>query len=272
MPNFLIALDSMTQRRVRLRSSNALFLGALAALLVVTAGCSSSDATRQLSAEERYQKAMELFNDGDYLDAIEDFRVVTLQFPGNPLSDDAQYFLGECYFQREEYILAAYEFELLIRTHPTSPIIPNARFKRGMCYYELSPEWNLDQEYTKKSIDEFQALLEYYPFDPRAADAEAKIRELNIKLAKKIYESGVIYMKMEYYRAAGLSFDQVLERYHDTPYAEPALLRKGEVLLYRLRYGDAKRELERFLNRYPESLLRRNAEKLLEEVNKEIEG
>jgi len=245
MANSLIAPDGMTHRRDRFQSRNALVLGALTALLIVLSGCSSNDAMRQLSAEERYQKAMELFNNGDYLEAVEEFRVVTLQFQGNPLSDDA---------------------------HPTSKLIPDARYKRGMCYYELSPAWNLDQEYTKKAIDEFQGMLEYYPFDPRVSDAEARIRELNTKLAKKIYESGVIYMKMEYYRAAGLSFDQVLERYHDTPYAEPALLRKGEVLLYRLRYGDAKRELERFLSRYPESMLRRDAEKLLEEVNKEIEG
>ena len=269
-PNFLVSRERMTYRQVRFWLWNTLV--ALAGLALAVSGCSSSDATRQLSAEERFQKAMDLYNDGDYLDAVEEFRVVTLQFPGNPLSDDAQFYLGECYFQREEFILAAYEYELLIRTHPTSKLIPDARFKRGMCYYEMSPDWKLDQEYTHKAIDEFQALLEYYPFDARVSDAEAKIRELNTKLARKIYESGVIYIKMEYYRAAGLSFDQVLERYHDTPYAEPALLRKGEVLLYRLRYGDAKRELERFLSRYPESMLRRDAEKLLEEVNKEIEG
>ena len=79
-------------------------------------------------------------------------------------------------------------------------------------------------------------------------------------------------MSIKLYRAAVLTFDQVLERYHDTPYAEPALLRKGEALLRRLRYADAKRELERFLTRYPESDLRRDAQQLLDEVNKEIEG
>ena len=242
------------------------------AVALVLVACGSDDATRQIPAEERFQTAMNLYNDGDYLDAIDELRFVTLQYPGNALADDAQFYLGECYFQREEYILAAYEYELLIRTHPASTLIPDARYKRGMCYYELSPVSYLDQDYTKKAIDEFQALLEYYPFDPRAGDAEAKILELNTKLAKKAYDGGVIYIKMEYYRAAVLMFDQVLERYHDTPYAEPALLRKGEALLRRLRYGDAKRELERFLTRYPESLLRRDAEKLLEEVNKEIEG
>ena len=59
-------------------------------------------------------------------------------------------------------------------------------------------------------------------------EAEAKINELNAKLARKEYESGLIYMKMDYFRAATVSFDYVLEKYHDTPYAEPALLKKGE--------------------------------------------
>jgi len=54
-----------------------------------------------------------------------------------------------------------------------------------------------------QAVDEFQALLEYYPFDARVSDAEAKIRELNTKLARKIYESGVIYIKMEYYGLPG---------------------------------------------------------------------
>jgi outer membrane protein assembly factor BamD len=271
-----MAYSSMKNFKAGRRSLRVLRHGGLtwglSVLVLFLGACGSDDATRQLSADERFQKAMELYNDGDYLEAIDEFRVVTLQFPGSALSDDAQLYLGECYFQREEYILAAYEYELLIRTHPASPLIPDARYKRGMCYYEMSPASYLDQDYSKKAIDEFQALLEYYPFDPRAADAEAKIRELNTKLAKKSYDSGVIYMKMEYYRAAVMEFDQVLERYHDTPYAEPALLRKGEALLRRLRYGDAKRELERFLVRYPDSMLRRDAEKLLEEVNKEIEG
>ena len=259
------------QRSLRVSRHSGVVL-ALGAVLLILASCSSDDATRQVPAEERFQRAMDLFNDGDFLDAIEEFRFVTLQFPGSALADDAQFHLGECYYQREEYILAAYEYELLIRTHPASSLIPDARYKRGMCYYGLSPDSYLDQEYSKKAIDEFQALLEYHPFDSRAPDAETKIQELNTKLAKKTYDGGVIYMKMEYFRAAGLMFDQVLERYHDTPFAEPALLGKGEALLRRLRYADAKRELERFLNRYPDSLLHRDAEKLLEEVNKEIEG
>jgi TolA-binding protein len=58
----------------------------------------------------------------------------------------------------------------------------------------------------------------------------------------------------------------VLEKYHDTKYAEPALLKKAESLSYRKKYKDAKEALEKFLLKYPSSTLRFDANKLYSEV------
>lgn len=234
----------------------------LLAVLVILAGCSSDEVVAPRSAEEVFQSGMKLFAEEDYLEAKEEFRIVTHQYQGSALADDGQFYLGECYFKREEFILAAYEFEILLRTMPTSEFVSNARFQRALCYYNRSPESYLDQESTRKAIDEFQAFLEYHPTDPRAPEAEAKIHEMNTKLARKDYENGIIYMKMEYYKAAVVSFDYVLEKYHDTPYAEPSLLKKGEAQFYRKRYVEAKEIAERFMERYPNSSVRSDAEKL----------
>ena len=206
---------------------------------------------------------MEKYKDGDFQEAYNDFRIVTLQYQGSSFSDDAQFYMGECKFQREEYILAAYEYDVLIRTMPTSEFVPNARFQKAMCYYQQSPRSNLDQEYTHKAIDEFQSFIEYHPTDPRVLDAEAKISELNSKLAKKEYDSGMIYMRMQYYRAATVTFDFILEKYHDTPYAEPALLKKAESLHERRKYADAVTSAKLFLEKYPSSTLKSEAESIL---------
>jgi outer membrane protein assembly factor BamD len=96
--------------------------------------------------------------------------------------------------------------------------------------------------------------------------AEAKISELNTKLAKKEYENGITYIHMEYYKAALASFDHVLEKYHDTPYAEQAQYKKAEVLLLRNRVNDAKTEVEKFLTKYPNSSLKADAEKLQKDI------
>jgi outer membrane protein assembly factor BamD len=241
---------------------NKLFLFSSVAFLTLIVGCGTSEAVKQLSADERYELGMKAFKNEDYLEAIEEFKVVALQYQGSKVADSAQFYMGECRFLREEYILAAFEYDILIRTMPSSSFVPRARFRRATCYYELSPNPILDQNYTKKAIDEYQAFLEYHPTDTLVPQAEKRINELNTKLAKKDFENGVTYMHMEYYKAATYYFDVVLDKYHDTPYAEPAMLKKAEALAQRKKYADAKEALEKFRDKYPTSALRSDADKL----------
>jgi outer membrane protein assembly factor BamD len=167
---------------------------------------------------------------------------------------------------REQYILAAYEYEVLLRTMPTSEYVARARYRRALCYYHLSPESYRDQQYTRKAIDEFQAFLEYHPTDTLAHDAEVKIQELNTKLAKKEYDNGILYMHLESYKAAIVYFDVVTERFHDTPYAEKAQLKKAEAYFLRKRYPEAKAEIERYFAKYPNGEGLAEAERLRESI------
>lgn len=238
--------------------------------LLVVSGCGSKDATKQLSAEERYALGMKYFNKRDYLEAIEEFKVVSLQFQTSKYADASQFYLAECRYSREEFVLAAFEYDVLLRTMPSSPYASRARFQRATCFFELSPKSYLDQNYTKKAIDEYQAFLEYFPTDTLVPVAEKRISDLNTKLAEKDYRNGMTYMYMEYYKAATYYFDLVLEKYHDTPYAEPSLLKKAEALSNRKKYGEAKQEIEKFLSKYPGSALKVDAEKLRAEIDKKI--
>src|SRR3990172_3779849 len=246
-------------------------VGIVAAVVLMMGGCSSVDEGSPPGAEELFKSAKEKFDEEDYLEAYEQFRVLTLQYQGSAFADDAQFYLGECQFRREDYILASFEYETLIRIMPTSEFVSNAQYQLAMCYYNRSPEYYHDQEFTVKAIDAFQAFLEYYATDPRVPDAEQKITELNAKLARKEYESGIIYMKMTYFRAATVSFDYVLEKYHDSPYAEPALLKKGESLFARRRFRDPRDVANRFLEKYSSSILRSEAEALLKDAKDALE-
>jgi outer membrane protein assembly factor BamD len=230
--------------------------------LVLFSGCGSDDATKQLSAEERYELGMKAFKDEDYLAAIEEFKVVSLQYQGSKVADSTQFFMAESRYMREEYILAAFEYDILIRNMPSSIFVSRSRFRRATCFFELSPKSHLDQNYSRKAIDEYQAFLEYHPTDTLTPLAEERIVELNTKLAKKDYESGMTYMHMEYYKAATYYFDLVLEKYHDTQYAEPALLKKAEALTNRKKYADAKEAVDKFRAKYPTSSMKSNADQL----------
>lgn len=232
----------------------------------IIVGCGSNEAIKQLSAEERYNLGMKEYKDEDYLAAIEDFKVVSLQYQGSKVADSAQFYMAECRFLREEYILAAFEYDVLIRTMPSSMLISRARFRRATCFYKLSPSSILDQNYSRKAIDEYQAFLEYHPTDTLVSLAEQRINELNTKLAQKDFENGMTYMHMEYYKAATYYFDLVLDKYHDTQFAEPAFLKKAEALTNRKKYTDAKEVLEKFRAKYPSSILKSDADKLNSDI------
>ena len=240
-----------------------------AAVLAVP-GCSSSDTSGSSTAEAQFNHAKMLFDEEDYLEAINEFTVVTLQFSGSAFASDAQYYLGECRFNRKEYLLAAFEYNQLRRNYPASPRAPEAQFKLALSYYQLSPKSRLDQQYTKKAIDEFQSFVEYYPANEHAVEADAKIRELTGKLAKKAIETARLYSTMGYYKAAQFYFDDVIERYHDTEYGPLAYLEKTELLISRRKYEDADATVSRFIGLYPNNVLRARADELKAEAVKAL--
>ena len=217
--------------------------------------CSSSD--KGVSQTEDPQKAFNIakknYDRGDYLQAIDDFSYVKVKFSGTSIIDDSQYYLAMCYYQRKEYILASYEFDYLIKNYTTSEYYSKSHFMLAMCYYYQSPRFNLDQTYTYYAINEFMSFIELYPKDANVRDAEIKIKELRDKLAYKDYMSGTLYFRMDNYRAAIVYFDNVLDRFFDSEYADDALYMKIMAFVERKKFEEAKTEIERFLKKFPSS-------------------
>jgi len=224
----------------------------LFSLLFSIWACSSSVNTLDFGPEERLQHAISLFDDEDYVDASTEFEALLLQYPGSAIVDDAQYYLGMCRFERGEYIIAAYEFSKLIKNMPASDFVSKSQFMLAETYYELSPNYNLDQKFTSKAIEEYQAFIDFFPLNEKVAEAEQKIKVLNEKLARKDYDIAVIYEKMDYYTAAIKYFDGVIETYHDTKYAPRAMYKKIELLMDREREDEALTEMKKFIKQYPD--------------------
>jgi len=214
-------------------------------------GCASSINTANMTPNERLDYAKQLYNDRDYETAVNEFSGIVLQYPGASVVDTAQYYLGESRYKRKEYILAAYEFSKLIRNMPASKMVPESQYMLAECYYKLSPDYSLDQKYTKSAIKEYQSYIDFFPTSDKVPDAEAKIKELNEKLALKEYHTAYIYEKLEFYKGALKYYDNVIETYHDTKYAPLAMYDKVKLLINRNRSNDALEEINKFLQRYP---------------------
>ena len=260
----------MNDKLISFKNRYLIIVLASVLISIIFSSCSSSDLTKSLSAEDRFEIGKTKFDDEDYLEAINEFEIIKIQFPGSAVADDAQYYLAECRSKKEEYLLAAVEYQELKNNMPASPLVPMAQYKIGLCYYTLSPKSSLDQQYTRRAIDEFQAFIEYYPKDEMVTDASAKIKELNERLAKKLYDSAELYVKLEYYKAATIYYNSIIEKYHDTKYGELAYIGKAKSFISRNKFGDAKKEIDKFMEKYPNSGLIKEAETLQREIDERL--
>ena len=225
----------------------------LSLTVVLFWSCSSSVVVSELTPEDHLKYAIKLYDEEDYQEAVKEFESILLQYAGSSLIDDAQYYVGLTRYQREEYIIAAYEFSKLIKNMPASSFVADAQFMLAECYYGLSPNYNLDQVYTKKAIEEYQVFIDFFPLNERVYKAEEKINELNEKLALKNFTIAKIYEKMDYYTASMKYFDYVVETYHDTEYGAKALFRKIMLLMEREREDEALADMKKFMLLFPDS-------------------
>ena len=169
-----------------------------------------------MALQDTFMSGLENLESEKYLQAQSDFKYVVIRGTGSDLGDDSQYYLAEAYYRNEEYLLAVAEYEKLTRRMGFSPFVEDARFKICEAYRIESPKYYHDQEYTEKALERYQEFLDDFPNSPFIDDVVVSIEILREKLGKKVYETGVLYMKMEEYESAKMTFQQVIDLYYDT--------------------------------------------------------
>ncbi len=226
-------------------------------IVIIFSGCISADKSNITTddPEEAFKIAKRSYDKGDYTQAVEDFSFIKIKFSGTSIIDKAQFYLAMSYYNRKEFVLAAYEFENLIKNYSLSEFYPQARFYLAMSYYNLSPKYQLDQTYTRYAIIEFQNFLILFPTHKLAPEAESKIKELRNKLAYKDLKTAELYVKLENYKAALVYYNNILDEYFDTDYADDASYGKIQVLIIKKNYEEASKEIKRFKEKYKSSEL-----------------
>ena len=83
---------------------------------------------------------------------------------------------------------------------------------------------------------------------------------LRNKLAKKLYETGVLYLKMDEFEPARMSFNSVLDQYYDTDIVEEVHV--GVIKSY-IKNNKIKQAKEYWLNKGQEDIV---SEELINEI------
>lgn len=245
-------------------------------------GCKSTEKKfKYQTPEEAFKKGEAAFQKKRYTEAIDFYKGVFDFGRTNEWADDAQFALGKAYQASKDYSLAEQEYMRFINLYRADPRSLEAEYQRLYCYFALSPTYELDQTDTERAITQINIFLQRYPNDSRNGQLTGMLKELREKLAHKAYEAGKTYEGRGYYQAAALTYEQVLDKYADTQYADDALLAalRAHVLYAKNsieerqaeRYKQAVVTYNRLVELFPKSDLLKQAEALYTEANAAIQ-
>ena len=122
------------------------------------------------AAKKDYDEAWRLVERKDFRAAIPRFRVFLKKYPNSDFADNAQYWLGECYYGLKEYDQAILEFDAVRRKYPKGDKVPAALLKQGFAFAELGDK--VDARLI------LQELADRYPQSEEAAKAKQKLKTL----------------------------------------------------------------------------------------------
>jgi tol-pal system protein YbgF len=114
--------------------------------------------------------AYQLFKDGNYDKARSEFRNFLSLHPRSEYSDNAQFWIGECYFFEKNYEKAILEYEKVTKNFPKGKKVPYALLKQGLSFL------NLKDKTSAKLL--LQQVIRDYPNTNQARIARSKLHEI----------------------------------------------------------------------------------------------
>lgn len=245
--------------------------GLLAVLIIALGSCKSKFEKLKASNDnaKKYKEALRYYNEKKYGKALELFDDLVQRYRGRAEAEDLFYYYAYTNYKQRDYTSARYHFKTFADTYPSSTRAEECRFMSAYCYYLDSPIYSLDQDNTTKAIEALQYFITLYPKSDRVAEAGKLIQNLRDKLEEKAYQNAKLYLTIEDYQSAVISFNNTLRDFPDTKYAEEI-----EFLTVKAQYMFAKNSLEtkqeerytqsityadEFLEKYPNSKYAKNA-------------
>jgi len=125
--------------------------------------------TPPLNAADLYRSALDNFTRENYPAAILEFQEFVANHPDHDLADNAQYWIGECYYAQKNFALAAVEFDKVEKHFGSGNKVAAALLKRGLALREL----NRNEE----AVAVLETVVTRYPAADEAAIAKKRLTQ-----------------------------------------------------------------------------------------------
>jgi outer membrane protein assembly factor BamD len=235
----------------------------------------------------KFEYAKRAFEQKRYVQAYTILADLVPIFKGTDKAEESLYLLGLSYYENKDYINSGAYFKQYYQRYPRGQYAELARFYAGYGYYLDSPDAQLDQSETIRAMEELQAFLDYFPKSDKASIAQSAVFELQDKLVLKELQNATLYYNLgnymgNNYESAVITAQNAIKSYPYSKYKEQL-----EMLILKARYMEAsqsvqEKKLERFrtvideyysfINDYPESKMRKEADNILKIANRYVNG
>ena len=243
--------------------------------------------TKSDNADLKYEKAMQYYEEGEYVKASTLLESVVPSFRGTEKGQRGLYIMAMSNLKNKDYIMARSYFTAYCKGYPSGTYAEESKFQIGYCYYKESPNVKLDQTNTQKAIDELLDFSNLYPNSSRLPEVVDMLKEMQSKLAEKEYNNALLYYELgDYmgnnYLSAVVTANNALKKFPDTPYREELhyiILESKYMQAVKSveekmedRYRDTVDEYYTFVKEFPESKHRKDADRYFKKSQKYLES
>ena len=235
---------------------------------------------KSTDVEYKYKKAIEYYDDGEYVKAGTLLKDLVTIYRGTNRADKVYFYYAKCMIAQNDYLMAKHYFNSLVKEFPMSELAEESYFMVGYCSYLMSPKARLDQQVTTEAIDALQLYVNLYPYNDRVDEASRLIDEMNNKLVYKSYLSARLYYDFGNYKASVIALTNSLNKYPDSKYREELKfmlleskynLAVGSIFDKREeRLSSALDEYFSFVDEFPESKHRKEADRFYKVTSQKL--
>jgi outer membrane protein assembly factor BamD len=222
----------------------------------------------QYFAKKKYSKAQMIYED------------IMPYFKTDKVFEDIYYKYAYCAYYQLDYSNAENLFKTFLEIFPNSSKAEEVDYMRAYSFFKQSPKPELDQTNTMKAMGMMQTFINTHPGSARNKEANDIIDICRVKLETKDFKSAQLYYDLGQFRAAGVAFTTLLNEYPESQKGDEYKLmviksyfRFAELSVEEKkpeRYEQVVTEVNEFVDRFPDSKLRKDAENFLQQSQRKL--
>ncbi len=190
---------------------------AILSCIFILFSCSEySKIVKKGTNDQKIEMAKKMYKKRDYERALTLYEDLLATYRGKKESEEIYYYYCYCYYGLKQYEMASYHFKNFTENYYNSKHLREFSYMYAYSLYKNALPYYLDQTTTYEAITEMQGFLNKYPNDTTYREkGNQVIDELRNKLKQKAYDNAMLYLKIEDYKAAIVSFKNALKDFPD---------------------------------------------------------